>query len=176
MIVDVHTQSGSAPAIWARASSPMRRRSRAMVISDIAVDLDRHWEAMQAVDRAVVLGFRARHVGVLVPNEYVAEYVARHPERLIGFCSVDPAGSRRRRATRLCCPDSAITGAEDGAHLPECRGHGPALSPHPQARRTAPYPAADSPGHHLLLRCFARAWPTRSSFSRWPSSFHAWSW
>ena len=30
---------------------------------------------MQTVDRAVVLGFRARHVGVLVPNEYVAEYV-----------------------------------------------------------------------------------------------------
>jgi predicted TIM-barrel fold metal-dependent hydrolase len=57
---------------------------------DIHVDLDEHWEAMQAVDRAVVLGFRARHVGVLVPNEYVAEYVGRHPERLIGFCSVDP--------------------------------------------------------------------------------------
>jgi uncharacterized protein len=45
---------------------------------------------MQPVDRAVVLGFRARHVGVLVPNEYVAEYVSRHPEKLIGFCSVDP--------------------------------------------------------------------------------------
>jgi predicted TIM-barrel fold metal-dependent hydrolase len=57
---------------------------------DIAVDLDKHWEAMQAVDRAVVLGFRARHVGVLVPNEYVAEYVGKHSERLIGFCSVDP--------------------------------------------------------------------------------------
>jgi hypothetical protein len=27
---------------------------------------------------------------VLVPNEYVAEYVGRHPEKLIGFCSVDP--------------------------------------------------------------------------------------
>jgi len=37
-----------------------------------------------------VLGFRARHVGVLVPNEYVAEYVGKHPEKLIGFCSIDP--------------------------------------------------------------------------------------
>jgi predicted TIM-barrel fold metal-dependent hydrolase len=37
-----------------------------------------------------VLGFRARHVGVLVPNEYVAEYVGRHPDKLIGFASVDP--------------------------------------------------------------------------------------
>ena len=24
-----------------------------------------------------------------VPNEYVAAYVDRHPEKLIGFCSVD---------------------------------------------------------------------------------------
>ena len=31
---------------------------------------------MQPVDRAIVLGFRARHVGVLVPNEYVSEYVS----------------------------------------------------------------------------------------------------
>ena len=45
---------------------------------------------MAPVDRAVVLGFRARHVGVLVPNEYVAAYVNRHPEKLIGFGSVDP--------------------------------------------------------------------------------------
>jgi hypothetical protein len=40
---------------------------------------------MQPVDRAIVLGFRARHVGVLVPNEYVAAYVSRHPEKLIGL-------------------------------------------------------------------------------------------
>lgn len=58
---------------------------------NIAVDLDEHWAAMQPVDRAIVLGFRARHVGVLVPNEYVAEYVGKHPEKLIGFCSVDPS-------------------------------------------------------------------------------------
>ena len=57
---------------------------------EIAVDLDAHWAAMAPVDRAIVLGFRASHVGVLVPNEYVADYVSGHPEKLIGFCSVDP--------------------------------------------------------------------------------------
>jgi len=56
----------------------------------LVVSLDDHWRAMQDADRAVVLGFRAHHVGYVVPNEYVAEYVARHPEKLIGFCSVDP--------------------------------------------------------------------------------------
>jgi predicted TIM-barrel fold metal-dependent hydrolase len=57
---------------------------------NICVNLDEHWKAMDPVNKAVVLGFRARHVGVLVPNEYVAEYVGRYPDKLIGFCSVDP--------------------------------------------------------------------------------------
>jgi predicted TIM-barrel fold metal-dependent hydrolase len=57
---------------------------------EFAVDLDAHWEAMKPVDRAIVLGFRAYHVGYVVPNEYVADYVNSHSEKLIGFCSVDP--------------------------------------------------------------------------------------
>ncbi len=54
------------------------------------VPLEEHWRAMQAVDRAIVLAFDAPDIGVVVPNEYVAEYVAQHPEKLIGFASVDP--------------------------------------------------------------------------------------
>jgi predicted TIM-barrel fold metal-dependent hydrolase len=56
----------------------------------LVVDLDEHWQAMQAADRAVVLGFRAHHVGYVIPNEYVADYVKQHPEKLVGFCSIDP--------------------------------------------------------------------------------------
>jgi hypothetical protein len=89
MIVDVHTH------VWDPAHLGETFVRDARVASgnpnlEIAVDLDAHWAAMAPVDRAVVLGFRARHVGVLVPNEYVAAYVSRHPEKLIGFCSVDP--------------------------------------------------------------------------------------
>ncbi|WP_245375781.1 amidohydrolase family protein [Paenibacillus eucommiae] len=39
---------------------------------------------------AIVLAFDAPATGVQVPNEYVAEYVSRHPTRLFGFASVDP--------------------------------------------------------------------------------------
>jgi predicted TIM-barrel fold metal-dependent hydrolase len=90
MIVDVHTH------VWEEGThideSFVRDARLAAGNPDlrIGVDLDAHWTAMAPVDRAVVLGFRARHVGVLVPNEYVASYVARHPEKLIGFCSIDP--------------------------------------------------------------------------------------
>lgn len=90
MIVDVHTHVWECPCHIGEQFIHDARVTAGEGYKDIHVDLDKHWEAMQTVDRAVVLGFRARHVGVLVPNEYVAEYVSRHSEKLIGFCSVDP--------------------------------------------------------------------------------------
>ena len=90
MIVDVHTHVWERPAHLSESFIRDARITAGNPDLEIAVDLDEHWTAMAPVDRAVVLGFRARHVGVLVPNEYVADYVNRHPEKLIGFCSVDP--------------------------------------------------------------------------------------
>ena len=43
------------------------------------------------MQRAIVLAFDAPACGFVVPNEYVAEYVAGDPGRLVGFASVDPA-------------------------------------------------------------------------------------
>ena len=90
MIVDVHTHVWECPCHIGESFIADAKVTAGDGYKDIHVDLGRHWEAMQPVDRAIVLGFRARHVSVLVPNEYVAEYVGRHPEKLIGFCSVDP--------------------------------------------------------------------------------------
>jgi uncharacterized protein len=90
MIVDVHTHVWERPAHLGDAFIADAKAAAGAAYKDIAVDLDEHWKAMEPVDRAIVLGFRARHVGVLVPNEYVADYVGRHPGKLIGFCSVDP--------------------------------------------------------------------------------------
>jgi uncharacterized protein len=90
MIVDVHTHVWERPAHIAESFIRDAQIAAGNSNLQIAVDLDAHWAAMEPVDRAIVLGFRARHVGVLVPNEYVAAYVNQHPEKLIGFCSVDP--------------------------------------------------------------------------------------
>ena len=90
MIVDVHTHVWEHPAHLGDTFVQDARIAAGNPDLEIAVNLDAHWAAMAPVDRAIVLGFRARHVGVLVPNEYVAAYVDRHPEKLIGFCSVDP--------------------------------------------------------------------------------------
>jgi uncharacterized protein len=89
MIIDCHTHVGDAQHFsgtfvddmvraWGPAASPIRT-------------LEQHWEAMQPVDHAIVLAFAAPRIGFDVPNEYVAGYVAEHPEKLVGFASVDAA-------------------------------------------------------------------------------------
>lgn len=52
--------------------------------------MEAHWEAMAPVQRAVVFGLQARASDAYVPNDYVAAYMSRHPEKLLGFASVDP--------------------------------------------------------------------------------------
>ncbi len=54
-----------------------------------ARSLEEHWEAVAPVDKAIVLAFAAPRIGFDVPNDYVADYVAQHPEKLVGFASVD---------------------------------------------------------------------------------------
>lgn len=54
------------------------------------IDLAAHWEAMEPVDKAVVVAFKSNHLQVHVPNDYVAQYVRTYPDKLIGFASVDP--------------------------------------------------------------------------------------
>lgn len=58
--------------------------------ADVDIREEDHWEAMKPVDRAFVFGFRARHSGLVVPNDLIARYVAQHPEKLIGFACIDP--------------------------------------------------------------------------------------
>ena len=56
----------------------------------LGTTLDAHYEATEACDRVVALGFCAPSAGWVVPNDYVADYVKRDPKRIIGFGSVDP--------------------------------------------------------------------------------------
>lgn len=51
---------------------------------------EEHWAVSKDADRVVVFGLEARAVGVCVPNEVVADYVREHPEKLVGWASIDP--------------------------------------------------------------------------------------
>ena len=93
MITDVHTHVGEYPLhISERFASEARS---AWPDVPLGGSLDDHYAgALADVDRAVVLAFNAPAAGFVVPNDYVAAYVARDPARLVGFGSVDPsAGS-----------------------------------------------------------------------------------
>ena len=88
MIIDCHTHIGRAGEHVGGAIQEDLLRAWGRPLWDVR--LEDHWQAMQDVDRAIVLAFDAPRIGLVVPNEYVAEYVAQHPEKLIGFASVDP--------------------------------------------------------------------------------------
>jgi len=57
---------------------------------DLTVRLEALIEDMEPFERVVVFGLKARRTGYWVPDEYVAEVVARAPNKLVGFASCDP--------------------------------------------------------------------------------------
>jgi len=89
MIVDIHThvfdasqhfgpklsadltRCGVDPAVWGNVE-------------------ERHLETTAAADVAVVFGLQASATGWNIPNEAVAAHVAKAPERLLFFASIDP--------------------------------------------------------------------------------------
>lgn len=57
---------------------------------DLTVDFDAFMADMEPFDRVAVFGLKARLCGYWVPDDYVAEFVARAPDKLVGFASCDP--------------------------------------------------------------------------------------
>lgn len=90
MIIDCHSHIFQYPGDISKAfSDEANTLSRGKFI-DLNVPPARHWEGMKHVDKAIVFGMRAFHCGIVSPNEYIADYVKAHPEKLIGFAAVDP--------------------------------------------------------------------------------------
>lgn len=88
MIFDCHTHlfgpgmvSGPADAAIKRAWGP-----------DMNVEAtpEQHRSNLEGFSGAIVLAMAAHATGMVVPNEYVAEYCRTAPDRLFGFASVDP--------------------------------------------------------------------------------------
>jgi uncharacterized protein len=90
VIVDVHTHVGEYPDhISEQFASEAREAWKEATLGG---SLDgHHRDALADVDAAIVLAFNAPAAGFVVPNDYVASYVARDPSRLLGFGSVDPS-------------------------------------------------------------------------------------
>ncbi len=57
---------------------------------DLTVKIGPYLDDMEPFEKVVVFGLKARRTGYWVPDEYVAEFVARAPGKLIGFAGCDP--------------------------------------------------------------------------------------
>jgi len=112
MIVDCHTHVGEEQHLSKDFVKDARTVS-GNPHQNLAVDLKEHLKAMAPVDRAIVLGFRAHHVGYVVPNEYVATYVHQH-EKLVGFASIDPHDEDAVEQLDYCVKDLGLKGLKLG--------------------------------------------------------------
>lgn len=90
MIIDVHSHIWRYPDHFSDDFRQQAKRAKAGVELDLTV----RWEDYQAASvpgvLTVVFGGKARLSGLWVDDRFVADYVAQHPDELIGFLSLDP--------------------------------------------------------------------------------------
>ena len=90
MLTDCHTHVFAYPGhVSEEFVQEANARARGHSL-DLNVPPEQHWEAMRGVDKVIVFGLRALHSGLSTPNEYIADYASKHPEKVIGFAGVDP--------------------------------------------------------------------------------------
>jgi len=73
-----------------------------------------HWAASQTADRTAVFGIQARATGIWVPNDLIADYVAAHPDRLVGWASVDPSAPDAVAELDRCVLELGLRGLKVG--------------------------------------------------------------
>lgn len=99
MIIDVHSHTWErrhfGPNFIAQA---MRAKGGGEV--DLTVDYDHYRANAPADTKTIVFGGKAKLSDQWVEDQYVADYVNRHPENLIGFLCVDPTQEGWEREMR----------------------------------------------------------------------------
>ena len=91
MIIDVHSHTWQ----YNEHFTDQFRQQAAQVAKaneslDLTVTYAAYRAGAQACDKTIVFGGKARRSGIWIDDRYVADYVAAHPEALIGFLSLDP--------------------------------------------------------------------------------------
>ena len=90
MVVDVHSHAWQYPLHFGDDFRRQASRARAGVEVDLTVKYEEYRRSAPTDTQTIAFGGKARLSGLWVDDRYVAEYVAAHPETLIGFLSVDP--------------------------------------------------------------------------------------
>ena len=90
MIIDLHTHSWTSIDQLGPELADRLRAVRAQPWGHLDAGPVAHERAMSCVDGSLVLGFRSDRLGARIPNEFIAELVAKDPLRRVGAAGVDP--------------------------------------------------------------------------------------
>ena len=121
MIVDCHTHVWQSPDQLGQLvlgdmfrhnkNRPQRATLAAPILRSIpSADVEHHWAQSGTVDKSIVLGFKSRYLNAEIPNQYVADYVNRFPQKLIGFAGIDPTESGAAGEVRTCKNELRLRG------------------------------------------------------------------
>lgn len=125
MIIDCHTHIWQSPDQLGQielGETPRTTRARVPARAGAAAttrpvwraipsgDPDHHWAQSGSVDKSIVLGFKSRYLRAEIPNRYVADYVARNPQKLIGFAGIDPTDKDAAGEIRIAKEDMNLRG------------------------------------------------------------------
>jgi predicted TIM-barrel fold metal-dependent hydrolase len=122
MIVDVLTRIWHSPDQLGMELSDAVRRTGAQPGSPLQVDgtISAHARETACETVTLVHGFRSNMLGALVPNEFVADHVRRHPDRMLGIAGIDPlapdAIDELERARSLGLVGVSISPSAQGFH------------------------------------------------------------
>jgi predicted TIM-barrel fold metal-dependent hydrolase len=90
LIFDVHSHVWRYPDHFSKSFLEQAQRARKGKEVDLTVKYAAYRATAPPEVRTIVFGGKARLSGLWVEDQFVADYVAEHPDTLIGFLSVDP--------------------------------------------------------------------------------------
>ena len=90
MIVDVHAHYWPTMDAFSESVVAQGSRARGGPVS-LVTDYDHYWANAPADTRVIIFGGKAKLSGFWQPDDVVARMVATHPDRYIGFLTVDLA-------------------------------------------------------------------------------------
>jgi predicted TIM-barrel fold metal-dependent hydrolase len=108
---NIHTHAWDPELHIAAATRAEADRSRGAPM-DLTVDFDRFMADNAPFERTAVFGLKARLTGYWVPDAYVADFVARAPDKLVGFACVDPTQEGALTDLRHAVEDLGLVGVK----------------------------------------------------------------
>jgi len=92
LIVDVHSHTWRHPEDFTADHCEQAKKARGDIEVNLSVRFEDYAAACPANEdvHTIVFGGKARLSGIWVDDQYVADYAAARPDKLIGFLSLDP--------------------------------------------------------------------------------------